>query len=139
MDKNAPIKVEVAINTSVENAWKCFTNSDDVVKWNFASPDWHCPKATNDLKVGSSFNYRMEAKDGSFGFDFEGKYTEIEPLKKIAYIMADGRNVSISFTEIGTSNCKVEELFDPETQNPPDLQRAGWQAILDNYKKICEQ
>lgn len=106
--------------------------------WNHASDDWHSPRAQNDLRPGGVFNYRMESKDGSEGFDFTGTYSEVVPLEKMAYTMPDGRSVTVLFTSDG-SLTTVATTFDPETENSPDMQRAGWQAILDNFKKYTEE
>lgn len=107
------------------------------MKWNSASPDWHTPRAENDVRTGGKFLSRMEAKDGSTGFDFGGTYTEIVPMQKIAYTISDGRNVSVEFIEIEDS-VKITEAFEMENENSEELQRAGWQAILDNFKEYVE-
>lgn len=131
------ITVQVIINASVESVWQKWTNPEDVMQWNNASPDWHTPKAENDLRVGGQFLYRMEARDGSFGFDFIGKYTDVQTHKRIAYVLEDGRKVTVSFTH-ENGNTLVSESFDPEGVNSPELQRQGWQAILDNFKRHVE-
>jgi len=135
------ILVEVVVAVDPATAWKAFVTPESVVKWNFASPDWCCPRATNDLKVGGTFSYRMEAKDGSFAFDFEGIYSEVVPQKRIRFTlgqaMGDSREVIVEFHgEKGGT--RVIERFDPEGENTRELQRSGWQAILDNYKKVAE-
>jgi uncharacterized protein YndB with AHSA1/START domain len=107
------------------------------VKWNNASEDWHTPFAENDLKVGGKFKYTMASKDGTMRFDFEGVYTHVVNLSLIAYEMADGRKVKIVFEKDG-KGIKVIESFDPETENPEEMQKNGWQAILDNFKKYVE-
>lgn len=132
------ILVEVVVSADVATAWDAFTSPDSVVRWNFATPDWCCPRAVNDLKVGGSFSYRMEAKDGSFGFDFDGTYTEVIPHKRLRYAMGDAREVIVEF-HAEKSGTRVIERFDAEGQNSRDLQRTGWQAILDNYKKVVEK
>jgi uncharacterized protein YndB with AHSA1/START domain len=131
------ITVVVIINAPVEKVWQCFTEPEHIVQWNNASDDWHTPSAQNNLTSGGMFTYRMEAKDGSFGFDFGGIYTSVIPQNEIAYTLGDGRKVNILFekTEEGT---RVIETFDPENQNSPEMQRVGWQAILDNFKKHVE-
>jgi uncharacterized protein YndB with AHSA1/START domain len=106
-------------------------------KWNSASPDWHTPRAENDLRTGGKFSSRMEAKDGSFGFDFGGVYDEVRVHEYIAYTMEDGRTVVIDFAGNGNTT-KIAETFDAEGTNPAEMQRAGWQAILDNFKKYAE-
>jgi uncharacterized protein YndB with AHSA1/START domain len=131
------ITVENTINAPVETIWKAWTTPEDIQQWNSANEDWHTPHAENDLRTGGKFVARMEAKDGSFGFDFGGVYDEVEEYKKIAYTMGDGRQVQVSFEADGDQT-KVTETFDAETQNSPEMQRAGWQAILDNFKKYVE-
>lgn len=131
------ITVEVTINASINTVWESWTQPQHIINWSFASDDWHSPKAENDLKVGGKFSSRMEAKDGSVGFDFEGKYTAVEDKKTIEYAMSDGREVSISFEDLGGST-KITETFDPESVNSLELQKNGWQAILDNFKKYTE-
>ena len=131
------ITVETIVNAPVEKAWQYWTEPQHITKWNFASDDWHSPKAENDLRAGGAFSCRMEAKDGSFGFDFGGIYDEVKPNEKIAYTMGDGRKAEVLFSGIG-SQTKVIETFDAESMNSVELQRGGWQAILDNYKKHVE-
>lgn len=139
MDSQAKIRitVEATINAPVETVWKTWTTPEDIMNWNNASDDWHTPKATNDLRVGGKFLSRMEAKDGSFGFDFEGIYNVVNPYEQIEYEMPDGRKVRISFAEEG-GKTKVVEEFDAEDMNPVEMQRDGWQAILNNFKKYTE-
>lgn len=117
--------------------WESFTNPEAIKAWNNASPDWHTPHAENDLRVGGTFTSRMEAKDGSEGFDFSGTYTEVMPEQRIAYAMSDGRRVEIDFIAEGDA-VRVIETFDPESENTHELQRAGWQSILDNFKRYAE-
>lgn len=131
------ITVSTTVNAPLEHVWKVWNTPEDITQWYFASDDWHAPSATNDLRVDGRFKTRMEAKDGSFGFDFEGTYTNIDGKQTIEYSMDDGRKVSIKFEDMGEST-KVTETFDAETQNPEEMQRAGWQAILDNFKKHVE-
>ena len=131
------IIVKTIVETPIKTVWKSWTEPEHIVNWNFVSDDWHSPNSENDLKVGGSFRSRMEAKDGSIGFDFEGKYTKVEDQKAIEYVMADGREVSISFEDLGEST-KVTENFHPESVNSLELQKGGWQAILDNFKKYTE-
>lgn len=132
------IKIKTEIKSDIKYVWDCFTLPEHIVNWNFASADWKCPKAENDLKVGGKFNYRMEAEDGSFGFDFWGIYDEIIPYEKIAYTLGDNRKVEIRFKSEENSVI-VEEDFETEDENTVELQRAGWQAILDNFKKHTEK
>ncbi len=131
------ITITTTIQAPIEKVWECWTTPEHIVKWNNASPDWHTPTASNDLRVGGNFSSRMESVDGSQGFDFGGTYTEIEPHAKIAYTIADGRAVEVLFVET-SEDVNVTETFELETENPADMQRAGWQAILDNFKKYVE-
>lgn len=137
MDNKTPITIEATIHAPVEKAWEVYTQPEYVMQWNHASDDWHSPKAVNDLRVGGTFNYRMEAKDGSFGFDFEGTYTDVRDHEYIAYVMPDGRKVETNFIQNGDVT-KVVVVFDPETENPIEMQREGWQTILNNFKKSAE-
>ncbi|MFA9212849.1 MAG: SRPBCC domain-containing protein [Candidatus Methylacidiphilales bacterium] len=132
------ITVSVKINASMENVWNYFTQPEHIVNWNFASDDWHSTYAENDLTVNGIFKYTMAAKDGSFSFDFEGTYTQIEMYKTIAYTMGDGRKAILHFTE-NDNETEVVELFEPENENPEEMQQFGWQAILNNFKKYVEQ
>lgn len=133
-----PITVETIVKKPVAEVWQSWTKPEHIVNWNQASSDWHCPKASNDLKVGGKFSATMEAKDGSSSFDFEGTYTLVEDLKRIEYVMVDGRKVQVVFESLGKTATKVTETFDPETENTPELQRSGWQAIMDNFKNYTE-
>jgi uncharacterized protein YndB with AHSA1/START domain len=132
------ITIETTVNAPMEKVWESWTSPDAIQNWCNASPEWHTPKATNDVRVGGKFMTRMEAKDGSMGFDFEGIYTEVTPNRSIAYGMADGRQVHTTFEDHGNS-VKIVESFDPENENPIEMQRGGWQAILDNFKKYTEE
>ncbi|MFM7628118.1 MAG: SRPBCC domain-containing protein [Algoriphagus sp.] len=131
------IHIQVSVAVKLEKSWAYYTEAQHITQWNFASPDWCCPSASNSLEVGEGFNWRMEAKDGSVGFDFGGKYTELVYLKKIAYILPDLREVQITFTPAakGTS---VDIVFDAENENSLALQKSGWQSILDQYKTYTE-
>jgi len=131
------ITVETTVNAPVEKVWKFWTEPEHITKWNSASEDWHTPHAENDLRNGGKFLSRMEAKDGSFGFDFSGTYDEVKTNELIAYTMGDGRKVKIIFTPQDHS-IKIVETFEAETENSIELQRGGWQAILDNFKKYTE-
>ncbi len=131
------ITVETKVNADTKKVWEYWTQPEHITKWNFASEDWHCPKATNDLRVGGKLSSRMEAKDGSFGFDFNVIYDEVVPQKKISYTMEDGRKATTTFDAMG-GRTKVTTTFDPESENPLEMQRSGWQAILDNFKKHTE-
>jgi uncharacterized protein YndB with AHSA1/START domain len=131
------ITVKCKVEASIEVVWKLWTDPEHITKWNNASDDWHTPYAENDLRAGGKFKSTMAAKDGSMSFDFEGEYTLVEQNKAIKYVMADGRKVDVYFTETQTG-VEVIESFDPETVNPEEMQRDGWQAILDNFKKYVE-
>lgn len=134
------ITVEVQVNVSVEKVWQCWTEPEHITRWCFASDDWCAPRSENDVRVGGVFTTRMEAKDGSAGFDFGGTYTVVEEGKRLEYVMTgvDARRVSIEFTE-QEGGCLVVEKFDPENENSVELQKNGWQSILNNFKKYAEQ
>ena len=131
------ITVQITVNAPVKKAWESFTNPKHAVNWSFASDDWHAPEAENDLRTGGKFRTKMAAKDGSASFDFEGNYTNVEEHKTIEYVMADGREVLVSFEDLGEST-KVTETFNPENTHSLELQKDGWQAILNNFKKYTE-
>jgi uncharacterized protein YndB with AHSA1/START domain len=131
------ITVQVTVHASLEKTWKHFTSAEDVKKWNNASDDWHTPSAENDLRTGGKFVYRMEAKDGSFGFDFGGTYDAVETNKYIEYTIGDGRKVKVQFTDEDNSTI-VTESFEAEQMHSIEMQRTGWQAILDNFKNYVE-
>lgn len=131
------ITVTVSIDAPIEKVWNCWTNPEHIIKWNFASDDWHCPWAKNDIQAGGKFVWRMESKDGSFGFDFSGKYTKVKQNELIEEILGDDRTVRISFSENGNKT-EITEVFEAENQNPVEMQRFGWQAILNNLKKYVE-
>lgn len=136
-NKKEKITVEAIIDAPIEKIWSFWIEPAHIIKWNNASDDWFTPRATNDLRTGGKFLSRMEARDGSMGFDFEGVYVDVQPNETIEYNMLDGRNVKISFEKAG-DQYKVVESFDPENTNPIDLQRNGWQAILNNFKNYVE-
>ena len=131
------ITIEATISASPEKVWEYWTSPEHITNWNFANDDWCCPSAENDLQVGGTYKARMEAKDGSFGFDFEAVYDEVIPLKTITYTLEDGRVSSTDFEDLGGTT-KVTTVFDAEMENPIDMQRDGWQAILENFKKYTE-
>jgi len=137
MNTAEKITVEATVNAPIEKVWDYFNNPEHITKWGFASDEWHCPKAESDFKVGGKFSSRMEAKDGSMGFDFWGTYDTIEPHKYIAYTMGDGRKVNISFAP-KDGGVHVSETFEAEQTNPVEMQKGGWQAIMDNFKKVTE-
>ena len=132
------ITVENTVNAGVEKVWECFTKPEHVVNWNNASEDWFTPRAENDLRVGGNFVYRMEAKDGSFGFDFGGTYDKIKNNELIEYTIGDGRKVTVNFFSEEKNKTRVVERFEAENMNSIEMQKAGWQAILDNFKKYTE-
>lgn len=131
------ITIQASISAPLDKVWALYTEPKHITKWNNASPDWHTPSAKNDLKTGGKFVFRMEAKDGSAGFDFEGTYDEVKTHKLISYSIIDGRKVKITFSE-EDNKTKVVITFDPENINSLELQRAGWQFILDNFKNYVE-
>ena len=131
------ITVETTVNAPVEKVWKFWSGPEHITQWNTASEDWHTPSATNDLRVGGTFSARMEAKDGSFGFDFGGVYDAVKTNELIEYTLGDGRKVSVHFSGKGNET-HVSETFEAESTHPVDFQRAGWQAIMDNFKKYTE-
>lgn len=130
--------VSVLVTATMEQVWDKWTNTQHIINWNFASEEWCCPSTSNDLVVGGEFNTRMESKDGSMGFDFEGVYTAIEPFKQIDYVLADKRTISVHFKEVA-GGIQVTEIVDPEHENPVEMQQAGWQAILNNFKRHAER
>lgn len=132
------IKIDITILAPVEKVWDYYNDPEHIVKWNFAHESWECPSSENDLRVGGKFNNRMEAKDGSFGFDFVGIYDEVVENELIRYHMEDGRKVEIIFEKSDESTTKVKISFDPETQNSVEMQREGWYAILNNFHKYVE-
>jgi len=131
------ITVQAEVKAPVEKVWASWNEPEHVTQWNAADPSWHCPQSENDLRPGGSFRHRMEAKDGSFGFDFEGTYDKVELHREISYTMPDGRQVTTLFTGNGNSTY-IESTFDAESENEVEFQRAGWQSILDNFVRYTE-
>ena len=131
------ITIYATISAGTLKVWDYYTQPEHITKWNFASPDWHCPSASNDMRIGGKYTARMEAKDGSFGFEFEATYSEITENQKFVYIMPDGREVSVSINE-DNHLTNITVCFDAETENSVELQREGWQAILNNFKNYVE-
>ncbi|HEY0669549.1 MAG TPA: SRPBCC family protein [Sphingobacteriaceae bacterium] len=131
------ITVKTTVKAPVSKVWEFWNEPEHIKNWCFASDDWHAPHAENDLQVGKGFTTTMAARDGSMSFDFGGVYTSVIPQKEIAYTMDDGRKVKITFTDM-EGETKIEETFDPESENSEEMQRSGWQAILDNFKKYTE-
>ena len=133
---NNKITVSATINADVKKVWDYYTNPIHIINWNFAEPSWHCPTATNDLKVGGTYKARMEAKDGSSGFDFEAIYSTIVDGKEFTYEFG-GRTANVKFDSLN-SQTQITVTFDPENENSIEKQKDGWQAILDNFKKYVE-
>jgi uncharacterized protein YndB with AHSA1/START domain len=131
------ITVETVVKAELNKVWDAWNNPEDIRQWNSAQEDWHTTRSTVDLREGGTFSARMEAKDGSMGFDFEGTYTRVVPHETIGYRMSDGREVQVDFVE-RADGVLVTETFDAETENTPELQRTGWQAILDNFARHVE-
>ena len=137
MSTTTRITISTQVNKPVDHVWKIWTDPEHIKQWNAASDDWHCPKADNDLRTGGSFSSTMAARDGSFSFDLAGVYDDVQLHKRIAYTMSDGRSCEILFEE-KDGGTLVTESFDAEAQNPIEMQRDGWQAILDKFKKYAE-
>lgn len=137
MENNKLITIEAKVNAPIDKVWELWNSPEHIIKWCAASDDWHTTYAESDLKERGKFNSRMEAKDGSFGFDFSGVYDDIEKHKKITYTIDDGRKVWITFSKVGDS-IEIIETFEAETENPIEMQKEGWQAILNNFKKYAE-
>ena len=134
---NKIITVETTVNAQLEKVWNYFSEPEHIQQWNNASADWFTPRVDNDFRTGGKFNFRMEAKDGSFGFDFIGVYDEVKDHELIAYTLGDGRKVTIHFLGEGEAT-KITETFEAESTNPVEMQQGGWQAILNNFKKYTE-
>lgn len=135
--ENTAITIEATVNAPITKVWEYWTEPEHIKQWAFAADTWHAPYAENDLSVGGKFSTTMAAKDGSVSFDFWGIYTEIIEHELIAYEMGDGRKVKITFSE-QDAETHIVETFDPENENPLEMQRDGWQAILNNFKKHVE-
>jgi uncharacterized protein YndB with AHSA1/START domain len=131
------LTVQANINASLEKVWEVWTNPEHITHWNFADVSWQCPQAVNDLRENGKFSYRMEAKDGSFGFDFKGVYTDVESFNKIFFVLDDGRKVNVSFRKFDGMT-QVIETFEAEASNSLELQQTGWQMILNNFKSYVE-
>lgn len=128
-----PVTVAVTVQASPEQAWNAFTSPASITAWNFASPDWHCPRAQNELREGGAFSYRMEARDGSFGFDLEGTFLDLSPHTQLRYSLGENREVVVTFRQDGEQT-RVTQSFTPEATHSLEQQREGWQSILDNYR-----
>ena len=133
-----PIKLDITILRPVDKVWEYFNDPKHVTQWNFAHETWICPKAESDFREGGKFNYRMEAKDGSFGFDYIGTFDEIVPQQLVKYHLYDGRKVEVYFNKLDESTTEVVEIFEPEAANSREMQRDGWYAILNNFHKYAE-
>ena len=132
------ITISTVVHAPLELAWKAWTQPEHVTAWNFASIDWECPHATNDLRVGGSFASTMRAKDRSVEFVFGGEHTDVQAHQRIESLMGDGRYMVVEFEAVSGSETKVTESFEPESENPREMQQGGWQAILENYRKHAE-
>ncbi len=132
------ITIQANVNADINTVWNKYTDPQHIIHWNFASDDWCCPSASNDLRVGGQYVARMEAKDGSFGFDLEAIYNELDPLSKIKYSFSDDREIEIFFKSNDDST-DIKIIFDAETLNPIEMQQQGWQAILNNFKSYAEK
>jgi len=131
------IRIDAIIDASPEKAWDYYTEPQHITKWNFADPSWHCPSASNDMRVGGLYSARMEAKDGSFGFDLNATYEDVQKGKEFTFVLEDGRKVNVQFIPADEKTELIVE-FDPEQQNTRERQRDGWNAILQNYKSYTE-
>lgn len=136
-EKKQEITVEATVNSPVEKIWKVWTDPQHITGWCHASDDWHAPYAENDVRNGGKFKTTMSAKDGSMSFDFEGVYTNVEKNKLIEYTLLDDRKVKIIFSGNGNET-KITETFEAENVNSPEMQKSGWQSILDNFKSYAE-
>lgn len=137
-ENKTKITIEANVKAPVEKVYNVWTSPADIVKWSTPSPEWHTPRAEHDLSEGGKFNYRMEAKDGSFGFDFGGVFDTLKKNELIEYTIGDGRKVEIHFNKKGANETHIVQTFEAEGQNPVEMQRAGWQAILDSFKNYTE-
>lgn len=131
------ISVSAKIDKSLARVWELYTAPEHITNWNAASPEWHCPSAENDLRTGGHFSSRMEARDGSMGFDFGGTYTAVNQQESFSYAMDDGRTCDVHFHTHGNGT-RIDVTFDPDGENPVEMQRGGWQAILGNFKTYAE-
>ena len=132
------VTIQSEINKPIHQVWDLFNNPKHIVNWNFAHESWECPSVSNNLEVNGKLEVRMQAKDGSFGFDLIGIYDEVNENEKLKYHLEDGRNIEVIFEKLSDDKTRVTESFDPEDQNPVEFQKDGWQAILDNFKKYSE-
>ena len=128
--------ISAIIDADTKKVWDYYTNPEHIVNWNFADPSWHCPTASNDMKIGGKYKARMEAKDGSFGFDFEAIYTKLVEGKEFTYEFG-GRTANVKFNNLNNQT-EITVVFEPEEENPVEMQKEGWQAILNNFKLYTE-
>jgi uncharacterized protein YndB with AHSA1/START domain len=133
-----PITIEITILKSAHLVWAYFTKPEHITAWHFSNDRWICPKAESDLQIGGTFNYRMEAQDGSFGFDYNGTFDEIIPRKLLKYHLEDGRNVEVVLESVDSKMTKITETFEPDPEQPEQMQREGWYGILNNFHKYAE-
>ncbi len=133
-----PIKLNVTILKPVQKVWEYFTQPEHITHWHFATEEWKCPSAKSDLREGGRFVYRMEAKDGSFGFDYSGIFDEIVPEKHIVYTLDDDRKVHVVFNALDPGTTEINQTFEPEKKNSVEMQRDGWDKILHNFEKYAE-
>lgn len=133
-----PITIEITILKPLEKVWEYFYNPKHIVKWNYPTPNWHCPKADIDFREGGSFDYRLEYKDKTFGYDFAGVITEISDRKYVKSTLKDGRKIEVHFNKIDENTTEVVEIFEPEQQYSREMQRTGFYAILDRFHKYVE-
>ena len=131
------VTVETNVSADIEKVWDYWTDPKHIINWNFASPDWHCPMAENSLKVGGRFSWRMESKDGEMGFDYCGTYNNVIVNKEISHLLDDGRKVKVTFLKNG-NEVTIRETFEVEDESSIEMQRQGWQNILDNFKNYTE-
>ena len=136
-ENDRKVTIHVTVDSSMDEVWNNWTSPEHIVHWNFASDDWCCPAVENDVRVGGQFSWRMEAKDGSFGFDFCGEYTEVVKNKVLEYRLGDGRPVRVEFTQV-ENGVELKETFQGEDENTLEMQEKGWQNILNNFKKHVE-
>ena len=131
------LTVETLARADLDSVWTAYSDPDDITQWNSPDPSWHSPRSRVDLREGGAFSTRMEAKDGSAGFDFEGTYTKVVPNERIEYRMSDGREAIVRFTK-EPDGTRVRVDFDPESENPIEMQQQGWQAILDSFGRYVK-
>jgi uncharacterized protein YndB with AHSA1/START domain len=133
-----PITINITILKPIQKVWDYFYNPKHIVKWNYTTPNWHCPKATIDFREGGSFNYRLEYKDKSFGYNFAGDIVEIKDREYVRSILTDGRTIEVHFKKVDENTTEIIEVFEPEQQYSREMQRIGYYAILDRFHKYVE-